>query len=68
MQTPSPGALAAKDAGVELLPLLGQREREQLGSELLTWVVEDLDQRADQVGGSDIAPQGQDAPAKDPSP
>jgi hypothetical protein len=45
---PSPSALRAKDAGVELLPLLGERERGELGSELLSWMVDDLDLRADQ--------------------
>jgi hypothetical protein len=47
-KAPQPSALHAKDAGVELLPLLGQREREQLGSDLLGWIVEDLDLRADE--------------------
>ncbi|MFT3927877.1 MAG: hypothetical protein QM778_35445 [Myxococcales bacterium] len=44
---PSDRALRAKDAGVELLPLLGESERNQLGAELLGWMVEDLDARAD---------------------
>ncbi len=44
---PSSTALRAKDAGVELLPLLGERERSELGEELLSWMVDDLDLRAD---------------------
>lgn len=47
-RAPSASALRAKDAGVELLPLLGQRERGELGSEILSWMVDDLDLRADQ--------------------
>lgn len=44
---PSDSALRAKDAGVELLPMLGQRERELLGAELLGWMLADLPLRAD---------------------
>ncbi len=44
---PSDTALRAKDAGVELLPLLGQRERKELGASILGWMVDDLDLRAD---------------------
>lgn len=45
---PSETALHAKDAGVELLPLLGQRERKDLGATILGWMVDDLELRADQ--------------------
>ena|GEM_PF-3886504 len=46
-RAPTESALRAKDAGVELLPMLGESERNQLGAEILGWMVEDLDARAD---------------------
>jgi hypothetical protein len=36
--------------------------------DLVQRVFDRVDQRAEEVGGGSIAPQGQDAPAKDPAP
>lgn len=44
---PSAEAIEAKDAGVKLLGMLGQRERGELGGELLRWLAEDVPLRAD---------------------
>ena len=46
-EKPAEAAVRAKDAGVELLAMLGESERVLLGGELLRWVVADVEQRAD---------------------
>lgn len=44
---PSKAAVQAKDTGVRLLAMVGPKERALLGSELLSWICEDVELRAD---------------------
>ena len=45
-KAPGEDAVEAKDAGVKLLGMLGQRERAELGGALLRWIADDVPRRA----------------------